>query len=47
MKLQSILETKYGKDMLGKQPKGVKKNANAQDAHEAIRPTAPYVNPIA
>ena len=38
------LENKYGKEYVGK-PKVVKKKANVQDAHEAVRPTNVFNTP--
>ncbi|MEQ6387815.1 type I DNA topoisomerase [Bacillaceae bacterium S4-13-58] len=39
-----FIQKEYGKDYLGEQ-KGAKKSQNAQDAHEAIRPTSSFRNP--
>lgn len=39
------LENKYGKEYLSTQTKAAKKNTNAQDAHEAIRPTSTLREP--
>jgi DNA topoisomerase-1 len=39
------LENKYGKEYLSTQTKAAKKNTNAQDAHEAIRPTSTLRDP--
>ncbi|MDN5387881.1 MULTISPECIES: type I DNA topoisomerase [Bacillus] len=36
----SFIGEQYGKDFLGSKRKPAKKNENAQDAHEAIRPTS-------
>ncbi|MDA7025875.1 type I DNA topoisomerase [Bacillus sp. CLL-7-23] len=36
----SFIEQQYGKEFLGNKRKPAKKNENAQDAHEAIRPTS-------
>ena len=36
----SYIETKYGKEYVATEVKQVKKASNAQDAHEAIRPTS-------
>ena len=37
---RSYIESKYGKDFIAHDVKPVKTKANAQDAHEAIRPTS-------
>ncbi|MGM0873655.1 MAG: type I DNA topoisomerase [Bacillota bacterium] len=39
------IENMYGKEYLSTQTKAVKKNTNAQDAHEAIRPTSTLREP--
>ena len=39
------IETKYGKEYLTGEAKQVKKQTNAQDAHEAIRPTSAMRSP--
>ncbi|MDA1475552.1 type I DNA topoisomerase [Bacillus changyiensis] len=36
----SFIDQQYGKEFLGNKRKPAKKNENAQDAHEAIRPTS-------
>ncbi|MBD8035442.1 type I DNA topoisomerase [Solibacillus sp. A46] len=41
----SYIETKYGKDFIALEQKQVKSKANAQDAHEAIRPTSAMRTP--
>lgn len=41
----SYIEGKYGKEYIVSEPKQVKKAANAQDAHEAIRPTSTLRTP--
>ncbi len=40
-----FIEEKFGKDYIPKQPKKFKTKSNAQDAHEAIRPTIPSLTP--
>lgn len=42
---KSYIETKYGKDFIAGEQKQVKAKANAQDAHEAIRPTSAMRTP--
>lgn len=39
------IDTKYGKDYIATEPKQAKKQSNAQDAHEAIRPTSAMRTP--
>ncbi|WP_107837893.1 type I DNA topoisomerase [Metasolibacillus meyeri] len=39
------IDTKYGKDYIATEPKQTKKQSNAQDAHEAIRPTSTMRTP--
>ncbi len=41
----SYIETKYGKEYISTETKQVKKASNAQDAHEAIRPTSTMRSP--
>jgi DNA topoisomerase I len=41
----SYIEGKYGKDFIAQEQKQVKAKANAQDAHEAIRPTSAMRTP--
>lgn len=41
----SFIETTYGKEFVGTEQKPAKKNSNAQDAHEAIRPTSTLRSP--
>ncbi|MEK4698864.1 type I DNA topoisomerase [Solibacillus sp. FSL R7-0668] len=41
----SFIEGKYGKDFIAQEQKQVKAKANAQDAHEAIRPTSAMRTP--
>lgn len=41
----SYIETKYGKEYIALEQKQVKAKANAQDAHEAIRPTSAMRTP--
>ncbi|MEK3764976.1 MULTISPECIES: type I DNA topoisomerase [unclassified Solibacillus] len=41
----SYIETKYGKDFIALEQKQAKSKANAQDAHEAIRPTSAMRTP--
>ncbi|MDQ0230546.1 type I DNA topoisomerase [Metabacillus malikii] len=41
----SYIEDKFGKEFHGAQAKSAKKNTNAQDAHEAIRPTSTLREP--
>ncbi|MFJ7404847.1 MULTISPECIES: type I DNA topoisomerase [unclassified Lysinibacillus] len=41
----SYIETKYGKEYISTETKQVKKASNAQDAHEAIRPTSTMRTP--
>lgn len=41
----SYIESTYGKDFVAGEIKQVKKSANAQDAHEAIRPTSAIRTP--
>ena len=41
----AFIEETYGKDFVGTDIKPVKKNSNAQDAHEAIRPTSTLRSP--
>lgn len=41
----AYIETKYGKDFIAGEQKQVKAKANAQDAHEAIRPTSAMRTP--
>lgn len=41
----AYIETKYGKDFIAGEQKQVKAKANAQDAHEAIRPTSAIRTP--
>ena len=41
----SYIETKYGKDFVALEQKQAKTKANAQDAHEAIRPTSAMRTP--
>ncbi|RHW39659.1 type I DNA topoisomerase [Lysinibacillus yapensis] len=41
----SYIDGKYGKDYIVSEPKQTKKSANAQDAHEAIRPTSAMRTP--
>ncbi len=40
-----FVETAYGKDYIPKSPKVYKTKNNAQDAHEAVRPTMPGLSP--
>ena len=40
-----FIEEKFGKDYIPEQPKKFKTRGNAQDAHEAIRPTIPSLTP--
>lgn len=40
-----FIEDKFGTDYIPKQPKKFKTKGNAQDAHEAIRPTIPSLTP--
>ena len=40
----NILKTAYGKEFLLTEQRKEKKQTNAQDAHEAVRPTSAYVN---
>ncbi|WP_339198119.1 type I DNA topoisomerase [Solibacillus sp. FSL R5-0449] len=42
---KSYIETKYGKDFIAGEQKQAKAKANAQDAHEAIRPTSAMRTP--
>lgn len=42
---KSYIETKYGKDFIAGEQKQAKTKANAQDAHEAIRPTSAMRTP--
>lgn len=42
---KSYIETKYGKDFIAGEQKHAKAKANAQDAHEAIRPTSAMRTP--
>lgn len=42
---KSYIETKYGKEFIAGEQKQVKAKANAQDAHEAIRPTSAMRTP--
>lgn len=42
---KSYIETKYGKDFITGEQKQAKAKANAQDAHEAIRPTSAMRTP--
>lgn len=42
---KSYIETKYGKDFIAAEQKQAKAKANAQDAHEAIRPTSAMRTP--
>lgn len=44
---KSYIETKYGKDFIAGEQKQAKAKANAQDAHEAIRPTSAMRTPRA
>lgn len=37
---RQFIEEKYGKEFIATTPRQAKKNTNAQDAHEAIRPTS-------
>ena len=39
------IETAYGKDYLPPEPRTYKSKSNAQDAHEAIRPSTPELTP--
>ena len=41
----TFIEEKYGKDYLPDKPRVYKTKSNAQDAHEAIRPTMPELTP--
>lgn len=41
----SFIEKKYGKDYIPDSPRLFKSKSNAQDAHEAIRPTMPELTP--
>lgn len=41
----SFIEDTYGKEFVGIETKPTKKNSNAQDAHEAIRPTSTLRSP--
>ena len=42
---RSIIGEKYGKEFLPKAARNYKTGKNAQDAHEAIRPTVPEIEP--
>ncbi|MBE7033994.1 MAG: type I DNA topoisomerase [Ruminococcaceae bacterium] len=42
---RSIIGEKYGKEFLPKSARNYKTGKNAQDAHEAIRPTVPEIEP--
>ena len=42
---RSIISEKFGKDFLPKTVRNYKTGKNAQDAHEAIRPTVPEIDP--
>ncbi len=42
---RSIIGEKYGKEFLPKTARNYKTGKNAQDAHEAIRPTVPEIEP--
>ena len=42
---RSIIGKKYGKEFLPKAARNYKTGKNAQDAHEAIRPTVPEIEP--
>ncbi|MDZ5711708.1 type I DNA topoisomerase [Jeotgalibacillus haloalkalitolerans] len=43
----NVIEEQYGKEFLASDtPKAAKKNSNAQDAHEAIRPTSALRTPL-
>ena len=42
---RSIISEKFGKDFLPKTARNYKTGKNAQDAHEAIRPTVPEIDP--
>lgn len=42
---RSIIGEKYGKEFLPKAARNYKTGKNAQDAHEAIRPTVPEIGP--
>ncbi len=42
---RSIIAEKFGKEYLPKAPRNYKTGKNAQDAHEAIRPTVPSIEP--
>ncbi|KOP79062.1 DNA topoisomerase I [Lysinibacillus sp. FJAT-14745] len=41
----AYIESKYGKEFISTEPKQAKKASNAQDAHEAIRPTSTMRTP--
>ncbi len=41
----AYIKEKFGKKYLPEKPRYYKSRANAQDAHEAIRPTDPYLTP--
>ncbi len=41
----AFITANYGKEFLPKQPRSYKTGANAQDAHEAIRPSTPSLTP--
>ena len=42
---RAIIAEKFGKEYLPKAPRNYKTGKNAQDAHEAIRPTVPSIEP--
>ena len=42
---RAIIEEKYGKEFVHKTDRNYKTGKNAQDAHEAIRPTVPEIEP--
>ena len=44
---RAIIAGKYGSEFMSKTPRNFKTGKNAQDAHEAIRPTVPEIEPEA